>query len=67
MSEEDAFWTLLGLVKGLRNFFTYEYKPSKPEDTVYDKYEAFCPYTNRKVCLKNEMIIIQAAMKVHFP
>ena len=64
MSEDDAFWTLIGLTKGFKNVFNFEERESA---TKLETYESFCPLTNRKISFKNEMIILNSLIKVHFP
>lgn len=36
MEEEDAFWVLIGLIKNMGNFLSFDYK--QPEGQDYDQY-----------------------------
>lgn len=65
MPEEDAFWCLVGLAKSMKNVFSLDSKVGLTSDA--DFYENFCPWTNRKVCFKNEMAILNLIIKIHFP
>lgn len=59
MSEEDAFWVLVGMTKSLKRLFCVENKPD-------DNYVHNCPLISRKMSLKNELTIINCLIKVHY-
>jgi hypothetical protein len=65
MSEEDAFWTLVGMVKAFNNVLNNNIK--EPKDSLIEHYVAFCPFINRRTAYKNEMNIINCCIKLHFP
>ncbi len=64
MSEEDSFWALVGIVKGMRNLFSFDCKAGASK---IDVYENFCAFTNRRICFKNEMNILKCIIKLHLP
>jgi hypothetical protein len=70
MEEEDAFWVLIGLVKGMKNVFTYDFKgtgiPDQQPSPLLN-FEVFNAFSNRKICFKNEMTIINCLIKLHYP
>ena len=68
MSEESAFWVLIGLAKSMKKVFSIDVvQVHSLVDDAYSKYEAYNSFTNRKICFKNEMIIISCLIKLHYP
>jgi len=61
MSEESAFWVLVGLGKSLKKVLSLDISP---ESTPYEQCN---PFTSRKLCYRNEMIIVAALVKIHHP
>jgi hypothetical protein len=60
MSEEDAFWVLVGLTKSLKRLMCVE---NNPDDTYIQN----CPLISRKMSLKAELSTINCLIKIHFP
>lgn len=64
MSEEDAFWALVGMVKAFNNVYSFDFKNDEKEPSQLTH---FSPYLTRKVAFKNEMTILNCIIKLHFP
>lgn len=64
MSEEDAFWVLIGLAKSLKRLFCIDIKRDENNQNN-DKYVPHCPLISRKMCLKNEISIVINLIKLH--
>jgi Rab-GTPase-TBC domain len=64
MTEEEAFWILIGFIKNLKRLFIFD-NPADP--TPKKTYSQNTPLVNRKLCLKNEFIIINCLLKLHYP
>lgn len=63
MNEEDAFWTLVGMVKAFNNVYSFDYKEPKNQT----QYLHYSPYLTRRIAFKNEMTILNCIIKVHYP
>ena len=58
MGEEDAFWILVGIVKNMNNLLCFENKEENDNEDQYTKYQAYCPFTHRYMCLKKDLIAL---------
>lgn len=65
MTEEDAFWALVGIAKAFNNFFVFDFK--EPKDNLEVQFEHFNPIISRKMSLKNEMNILTCLIRIHLP
>jgi hypothetical protein len=63
MNEEDAFWMLIGIVKGFNHLYTFEHKDPLDESQLAH----FSPFLTRRIGLKNEMAILNCIIKIHNP
>jgi hypothetical protein len=63
MTEEDAFWCLVGIVKAFTHVYCFDFKDPKEGS----QHEYYSPFTTRRVSFKNEMVILNALIKLHHP
>ena len=74
MNEEDAFWSLVGMVKAFSNVLTNDFKESEDkskqgvnQEVKLNQYQNFSPLLSRRTLFKNEMNILKSLIKLHFP
>jgi hypothetical protein len=63
MTEEDAFWTLIGIVKGFNHVYSFDFKVPIENN----QHEFFSAFTTKRIAFKNEMTILNCVIKLHYP
>eukprot|EP00347_Sterkiella_histriomuscorum_P017570 403348829 len=64
MNEEDAFWSLVGIVKAFNNLFIFDFK--EPKEDMINQYQVYSPTISRRVLFKNEMNILTCLIQLHY-